>query len=161
MTTREIRKDGDRTAVQIVFPEDEKIRTKQAFAEECDINNIMKTWRTSGEVHHLNKRAPTWGDFSSVPDYQSAQTQLIEADQAFASMPAKTRLQFNNNPGELLAFVSDPENLEACYDLDLIDRPPKPPRGDPDPPALAPGAAEPDPSPPQPEPTATPISGGD
>ena len=35
----------------VVFPE--QGRTKQAFKDECDINNIMRRFETSGALPHM------------------------------------------------------------------------------------------------------------
>lgn len=127
---RPIYRDGDRRSVSISFANATK-RTKQSFADECDINNIMGEWARTGETHHVNKNAPIWGDFSNVSDYQTAANQIIEAQSQFDSMSAETRKHFDNDPAKLLGFMEgldpdDADNLELAYKLQLLDRPAKP-----------------------------------
>ena len=153
MIERIIRRDGDVVVVQLDFT-NSVARTKQSFKDECDINNIMGAWSRTGETHHVNERAPQWGDFSEITDYQTAANTVIEAKKAFASMPAATRARFQNDPNEVLSFLSDPENRAEAIELDLLDPDPAPSE-DPAPE----GAAASEPTAPPPEPT--PIAGGE
>ncbi len=122
MTERIIRKDGDRSAVQISFPESG--RSKQSFVDECDINFIMNKWKRTGELPPDHKQPPTYGDFTNVADYMQAQNSILQADQAFGALPAWMRARFQNDPAELIAFVDDPQNLEEAQKLGLVEPPP-------------------------------------
>jgi len=113
-------------------------RTHQEFKDECDINNILKRYQATGVMPQPWKSPPVpkWGDFASAPDYFEAQQLLLEARQSFMNLPAKVRTRFNNNPGELLAFVQDPRNTDEARALGLVNPasaeappPPSPPKG--------------------------------
>ena len=90
----------------ITFPE--RSQTQQQFLQECDINYIVKQNQATGLISHVNPITPKWGDFGDSTDYQSALNYLKEANEAFMSYPADLRARFNNDPGQLLDFVTDP-----------------------------------------------------
>lgn len=114
-------------------------RTKQSFREECNINTIMAKWQRTGLISHLAGRPPTFGDFSQQMDYQEAANKVIRADEAFAELPARIRDRFHNDPGELIGFLSDPENDAEAEALGLkTPASAKPANADPDPKAQPP-----------------------
>lgn len=105
-----------------------KSMTKQAFAAECDINNIMKRFEKDGILNHFNTFRGDYGDFTNCPDYHEAQNKIILADSMFLTLPAKVRDRFQNNPGAFLEFVSDPKNKDEMKSLGLLrDLPPPAP----------------------------------
>jgi len=114
-------------------------RTHQEFKVECDINSIMARYQATGVMPQPWKSPPQpmWGDFASAPEFFEAQQLLLDARQSFMNLPAKVRTRFNNNPGELLAFVQDPNNTDEARTLGLVD------------PAPPPAAAAPPPTPPK------------
>lgn len=95
-------------------------RTKQSFKDECNIHTIMDKYHRTGLVTHLNATRPMYGDFSSVPDYQSALNVVINARNEFAKLPASLRDRFMNDPVKLLAFVNDPQNREEAVKLGIL-----------------------------------------
>ena len=50
----------------------------------------------------------------------------MAADDAFMALPAAVRERFNNDPAELVDFVSDVNNRSEAIDLGLIPPPAKP-----------------------------------
>lgn len=98
-----------------------KVRTQQHFKDECDINRIVKKAMKSG-VLPSGSRAPMFGDFSDV-SFQSMQDCILVAKSAFDRLSSSVRLRFNNNPDELLSFISDPANQDEAIKLGLIDAP--------------------------------------
>lgn len=60
-----------------------------------------------------------YGDFASVPDYQSAAQIYINAQNQFNSLDAHVRKRFNNNPAEFLEFASDASNVDEMVKLGL------------------------------------------
>ena len=98
-------------------------RTQVSFKEECDINNIMKRFERTGMLDHLNQYQGRYGDFLEVPQsYHDAVNQVIAANEMFMTIPAKVRAMFNNDPGEFLAFVENPENADRLVELGLARR---------------------------------------
>lgn len=116
-----------------LFFGDEKSRTKQSFAAECNINNIMKKYQKTGVLEHIARHAPTYGDFTPI-DYKQAMETVAEANSMFEELPSSVRTRFSNDPAEFLAFVEEPENIDALRDMGLAKpKPPAPP--EPKPPA--------------------------
>ncbi len=102
---------------------EEPTRAKQAMADACDINNIMDQYALSGLVGHINEHKGNYGDLPSVVDYHDSCNAVIAAKDAFASLPAKIRNRFDNDPSEFLAFVQNEENMEEMAELGLVDKP--------------------------------------
>lgn len=102
-----------------------KIRTKQSFKKECDINQIMKKYRNTGIITPdiINSRNAVFGDVSSTMDYQDSVNYLATADKAFDSLPAETRTRFQNNPAELLTFLHEEGNRDEAIELGIIPKP--------------------------------------
>lgn len=105
-------------------------RTKQSHVEECDINVIMGKAHKTGVISFVSKREPEYMDVEQI-DYQEAVNRVMAAEEMFLDMPAKLRRRFNNNPGEFLTFIQNPENIEEARDLGLVERlPPSAPPDD-------------------------------
>lgn len=93
---------------------------KQSFKEECDINNILARYARSGIIDHLSQYGGSYGDFTNTPSsYQEAVEIVFRAQEMFASVPAKIRARFGNDPAEFLSFVEDPANIEELRQLGL------------------------------------------
>nr|QJB19057.1 MAG: internal scaffolding protein [Microvirus sp.] len=85
--------------------------TRQEFAEECDINSIMERYERVGVVNHFAPREPKYLDLSEVPDLHTALGIMQEAEEAFMSLPALVRREFENRVEDFVSFAADPENL--------------------------------------------------
>lgn len=98
--------------------------TQQHCKDECDINYILKRYEDTGSWSG-DLRQPTrtfqYGDYTEIPDFIEAQNIIIEGREAFESLPARLRKRFNNNPADLLQFLSDPANRDECIELGLIE----------------------------------------
>ena len=92
--------------------------TKDSFAEECDINTIVRRFGITGQLP-TNVRAPMFGDFTAAMDYQSALDAVMAAQDSFMSMPADVRSRFGNDPGAFVEFCSDGKNFEEAVKLGL------------------------------------------
>ena len=104
-----------------------KSKTRQSEAKECDINNIIRKWETSGLVGHVNTLTPQFLDSVGLPDYQTSLDMVIEAQSRFSQLPARVRDRFNNNPAKLLAFLGDPSNTAEAIALGLsVPKPSEP-----------------------------------
>lgn len=97
----------------------QKSKTQQNQKEEADINNIVKRFGLTGQLP-TNVRVPQYGDFTSVTNYHDALNLVIDAEQAFAKMPADIRNRFQNDPGQFLDFFTDEKNREEGEKLGLI-----------------------------------------
>lgn len=103
-------------------------RTRQEFAAECDINTIMSRYNKTGVVSHVNPSAPRYLDLAGLPDFQSAMQMMIDADQAFAGLPAVVRKEFDNDPAKFVDFATEPDNLGKLREWGLAP-PEKAPEG--------------------------------
>lgn len=103
---------------------DEPSMAQQHFKDECDVNNILRKYESTGLVTHVANGTPSYGDFSSVLEFQQAQNILIEAQDAFEALPASLRKRFDNDPAVMLEFIEDPDNREEAEKLGLVDKKP-------------------------------------
>lgn len=105
---------------EVTFPPS---MAKQEFKAECDINNIIKQFSTTGMIRHVSARAAE-GRYEDLPDPQDFQESLHiiqQATDAFMTLPAKVRDRFGQDPHEFLAFVSNPDNLEEMRALGIAN----------------------------------------
>jgi phage internal scaffolding protein len=100
-------------------------RTIQSFKDECDINTIMKRFEATGQVSHLNNRAPQFGDVDAF-DFRTAMDLVLDARAKFDALPSKVRDRFANDPARLLAFLDDASNRDEALALGLLNPPPAP-----------------------------------
>lgn len=129
---------------------DEPSMTRQEFADECDINTIMRRYEVAGATINGLPRdtaiAPFYADFTRMPtnllDYMA---QMDEANAAFMTLPATVRREFDNSAVQFVDFASDPENLPQMRSWGLA--PPLP-----EPPMVPPATSSSPPAAPPPEP---------
>ena len=96
--------------------------TQQQFKDECDINNIIKTYSQTG-VLPVSKKVGAFLDVSNVTDYQTSLQTVYEAQRAFDALPSKIRTRFENDPNLLLAFIEDDKNYDEALSLGLLEKP--------------------------------------
>ena len=66
---------------------------------------------------------PMFGDFTDIPSsYHEALNVVTRAKQNFMLLDAKLRARFDNDPGQFVEFVSNPENKDECIKLGLIEQ---------------------------------------
>lgn len=93
-------------------------KTQQHQKDDADINVIVKRFGLTGQLPQ-NVRAPMYGDFEGVTDYQSAMHAVMAAQASFMEFPADVRMRFANDPARFVDFCSDPANLEEMRTLGL------------------------------------------
>lgn len=93
-------------------------RTKKAFAGECDINEIIRRSKVNGQLPP--GRQGFYADVTDVPDYRGALEIVEYAREQFGMLPAKVRARFENDPGQMLAFLQDANNKEEAKSLGLL-----------------------------------------
>lgn len=87
----------------------------QSQADEANINTIVRRFGVTGLLPESFK-VPEYGDFEGPSSYHEAMTYVVEAQGAFSALPAAMRAEFNNDPGEFLAYMEDPDNREAVFE---------------------------------------------
>lgn len=112
------RENGSRR-IRLV-PEGES-RVEQSHKDACDINSMVAKARRGQFVPPVSRGV--YGDFTQVTDFQSAMNQIKAAEATFNFLPSHIRKRFDNDPQKVLAFMDDPDNLDDCYELGLLDRP--------------------------------------
>lgn len=96
--------------------------TRQEFAEEADINNLMARFEKTGQLpSNVGMNAPQYLDVSEVPDLMTALQVVEAAKAAFMTLPARTRAEFENDPMKFVAFAENPENLEQMRKWGLAE----------------------------------------
>lgn len=103
-------------ATALVCPE--PTLTQQQFAEDADINTIVRRFGITGRLPE-NVRVPTYGDFTYTGDYREALHAIQLADDSFMAMPAEVRATFQNDPALFVDFCSNPDNLPRMRELGL------------------------------------------
>lgn len=84
--------------------------TQQHFAEEVDVNNIVRRYGLTREMPS-GPAGGVYGDFTGIADYQDAVERVAAAQRGFEALPPDVRERFNNDPGRLIAYVqSVPED---------------------------------------------------
>lgn len=129
-------------------------RTKQSFKKECDINEILRQFRRTGLISHVERQQGFYGDFIGATTYHDALNLIHDAQDMFMTVPAHIRAKFENDPAKFLDFVHDPDNIDEMRELGLLPKgTPKPkeeqkpaPAPNP-PPAKNPPVAAPEPQP--------------
>lgn len=122
-------------------------KTKQSFAKQADINSIIAKYAKTGMLENVKSDPGVFADVASVGDFHGMMNKIAFAKEAFMKLPSGLRSRFSNDPGQLVAFISDTSNREEAVRLGLIEAkpskgvPPVPAPKDPEPKAPAPKEA--------------------
>jgi phage internal scaffolding protein len=111
--------DGDKVSDETGLSCPEPTLAQQNFKDECDINYIVRQFGLTGELPG-NTLSPQYGDFTGVLDYHSAVNAVLAAQDDFMALPAQMRSRFNNDPAQLIDFLSLEENREEAIKLGLV-----------------------------------------
>lgn len=98
---------------------DEQI-TKQSHKDECDIHTILRQYQRTGIITHVQSARPEYTDLPSDVDFQSALHTLMQAETAFAALPAAVRAHFDNDPARFLSAFSDPSQDAKLREFGLL-----------------------------------------
>lgn len=94
--------------------------TDQSFQKECDVNEIIRKFKRTGQVSHLSHRQGFYADLSDVPDLMGAFQQVEEARFAFSRLPAELRSRLGNDFRNLELYLRDPANREEAEKFGLL-----------------------------------------
>jgi len=112
----EITERANGTKREKIFIEGESL-TKQSESKACDINNIMKKYKTFDNIPDELKRKVQYGDFSTASDYMEAVKTVQKAEETFEILNSSLKNKFQNDPAKFLEYVNDPNNNEEMYKL--------------------------------------------
>lgn len=100
--------------------------TVQSEKDDADINVLVERFGLTGTMPVL-QRIPLNADFQPAITYHEAMEQIRAADEIFASLPAQTRAEFDNDPGKFLDFTSNEKNRDKMKEMGLLkEEPPTP-----------------------------------
>lgn len=115
-----IREDVERPRVKVQSHPVGETLTRLSEQKATDIREIMKKYKKTGVVSHINRRAPTYGDFSDATDLHTALLSVESAQAEFERLPSAVRKAADHSPVrllEMLASESERELLvQAGYD---------------------------------------------
>ncbi|AXH74899.1 MAG: internal scaffolding protein [Microviridae sp.] len=114
--------DRDKASLESGLDCQDPSRTQQQFAEDADINTIVRRFGITGKMPE-NATFPTYGDFTGISDYRTALDAINQADAEFLAIPAEVRARFDNDPQRFLEFCSTPDNLPAMREMGLAVQP--------------------------------------
>lgn len=101
---------------------DTGIKTSQEYKVECDINNIVKSWTSTGVCPSVNVKAPLFVDCTIAKSFTEQAQALVDAQDAFMQLDPKIRKEFDNSPVKLCEFLADKSNEARAIELGLIDK---------------------------------------
>ena len=100
--------------------------TRQSFAKDANINNIMARYAVTGVLVDPSNvdsmRQPRFGDFSDLADYSVLVGRINQAQADFMTLPSAVRARFNNSVEELLSWMSDPKNVVEAVELKVLPK---------------------------------------
>lgn len=109
---------------------DQPSQTLQSFKDDADINCIIARFESTGVLVDPTvpvSRIPQFGDYSDMPDYQTAQNVIVAANNAFSALPSNIRERFGNDPAAYFDFVQSlkegSEDYVEAIRLGIIDKP--------------------------------------
>ncbi|UOF82671.1 scaffold protein [Microviridae sp.] len=114
--------DADKVSLETGYSCGGVSKTHQSFAEECDINTIVRKFGV-GVPMPVTSQMPVSGDFTDIKNFQDAMERVVQAREAFMELPADVRARFGNEPAALIAFLDDGRNKEEAVRLGIIPKP--------------------------------------
>jgi phage internal scaffolding protein len=94
-------------------------RTKQEFKDESDINNIMARYMRTGLIDNVTQKLPQFADVDGST-FHDAMMIVAESKTLFQELPSHIRTEFDNDPGQFLDFVHNPENRSQMAEWGLL-----------------------------------------
>lgn len=96
--------------------------TVQSDTLHTDVGFLLERFTRTGQMPN-SLTPPTYGDFTSVGDYQQMLNTMVDANYRFSSLDPAIQQRFNNDPALFLAFMSDESNIEEAIRLGLASKP--------------------------------------
>lgn len=105
---------------RLQWSSDKPSMTQQHKKAECDVNSILEKYRKTGQINHIRTKPGQYGDFSGHQDFRSSLDKVLQANNAFNSLPAVIRKRFGNDPEQLVQFLDDNKNYEEAEKLGFV-----------------------------------------
>lgn len=119
-TKRKFRKQSDVVEPVRIDFEGDPGKTKQAHADECDIDRLVNHYQRTGQMK-VSREQGYYGEYTGM-QFHEAMNLVVEAQSKFLELPHQLRNRFRNDPGEFLDFVNNPENLEEARELGIVEK---------------------------------------
>lgn len=102
--------------------------TQQEFKESCDINNILAKFSVQAQAlgvpvsQLMPQDQGTYGDFSQLDDFQTAQNKIAFINDQFSNLPSSVRRHFGDNLNNFINALSDPSRIDELGDLGVWNK---------------------------------------
>lgn len=102
--------------------------TQQEFKESCDINNILSKFSVQAQALGVDpsrlmpQDQGTYGDFSNLDDFQTAQNKIAFLNDQFSNLPSDVRRKFGDDLNNFVAAISDPTRIDELGELGVWNK---------------------------------------
>lgn len=102
--------------------------TQQEFKESCDINNILAKFSVQAQAlgvepsQLMPQDQGTYGDFSNLDDFQTAQNKIAFLNDQFSNLPSDVRRKFGDNLNNFIGALSDPSRIDELGELGVWNK---------------------------------------
>ncbi len=102
--------------------------TQQEFKESCDINNILAKFSVQASAlgvepsQLMPQDQGTYGDFSQLDDFQTAQNKIAFLNDQFSNLPSDVRRKFGDNLNTFMSALSDPNRIDELGELGVWNK---------------------------------------
>lgn len=102
--------------------------TQQEFKESCDINNILAKFSVQAQAlgvepsQLMPQDQGTYGDFSNLDDFQTAQNKIAFLNDQFSNLPSDVRRRFGDNLNNFITAISDPTRIDELGELGVWNK---------------------------------------
>lgn len=103
---------------RVVSENNEPTMTKQALAENLNVNNIIKRYNQTGILQKAHDFEGVYGEFTSY-DLREAMDKTYKAEELFLNVPSNIRAQFGNDAGAFIDFATNEKNIQQMRDWGL------------------------------------------
>lgn len=102
--------------------------TQQEFKESCDINNILAKFSVQAQALGVDpsllmpQDQGTYGDFSNLDDFQTAQNKIAFLKDQFSNLPSDVRRKFGDDLNTFMSAISDPNRIDELGELGVWNK---------------------------------------
>lgn len=102
--------------------------TQQEFKDSCDINNILAKFSVQAQALGVDpsqlmpQDQGTYGDFSNLDDFQTAQNKIAFLNDQFSNLPSDVRRRFGDDLNNFVSAVSDPSRIDELGELGVWNK---------------------------------------
>ena len=94
-------------------------RTHGEHKKECDVNRIMRAYTQKGELTHVNREQPLYGDFTFGTELAECMERVQIAHENFMELPAEVRQLAENDPVTFLAMMNSDDGVQELVNVGL------------------------------------------